>query len=338
MIFKLSCPRFLRSWVASLVKVLPALFLSVLASASASEAAEGPPRIVTTIKPLYSLVEMVLRGEAEHTLLVTGASSPHGFSLKPSQVKAVSQADRVFMVSEEALETFMGKVLASANKQDVAVEMMDVEGMRVLKNREKAIWKHDDDHDDHDHDDHDHAEHDGHGHHHGVYDPHLWLSPENARVMLDAIAASLAEIRPAMAARFKKNADSAKRRIQKLERLLEKRLKAVKDKGFAVQHDAYQYFEARYGLNNLGVVALDPERQPGAKHLRELRRALREEGAVCLFREPQFTPSNVESVADDLGIRVSVLDPIGANLEPNAKAYPRLLKDLADNLAECLSH
>ncbi len=105
---------------------------------------------------------------------------------------------------------------------------------------------------------------------------------------------------------------------------------------YLVFHDAYGYFEARYGLNQVGAFAVNPEIRPGARHLLALRRRIREAGVACVFIEPQFSPALVEAVTGGTAVRVAALDPLGAGLAPGPEAYFRIMRALADNLAACL--
>ncbi|MBP5858747.1 zinc ABC transporter substrate-binding protein [Marivibrio halodurans] len=212
--------------------------------------------------------------------------------------------------------------------------------------------EHDHDHDhgdehghDHDHGDtHDHGDDHGHehgheeGHAHGAgTDPHIWLDPENARLMLDAIAARLAEIDPANAAVYAGNAGAAKARVSALETELTREIGPFAERGYVVFHDAYRYFERRFGLHSLGAIAIDPEIPPGAERIVALRRSVRESGAACVFMEPQFDPAIVDTVIEGTGARKGVLDPLGSTLAEGPDFYQRLLRAMGDSFRTCLS-
>ncbi len=105
---------------------------------------------------------------------------------------------------------------------------------------------------------------------------------------------------------------------------------------FAVFHDAFPYFEARYALRALGALTVNPAVPPGARRLASLRARLRQLGAACVFAEPQFRPAVVAALAEGSGARVARLDPLGAALAPGPEAYFTLMRNLADALADCL--
>ncbi|MEO1688409.1 MAG: zinc ABC transporter substrate-binding protein, partial [Pseudomonadota bacterium] len=210
--------------------------------------------------------------------------------------------------------------------------------------------RHDDDHaghDDHDahadggHDDHDaHADggHDGHdGHDHGGRDPHVWLDPRNGQAMLSAIAEALAEIDPARAEIYRANAAAGAKEIAAAEARIAARLAPLSGQSFLVLHDAYQYFETRFGLSAAAAVALGDASDPGPRRLAAVRDLAETRGAVCIFTEPQLRASLAERVADAADLRVGQLDPHGAALEPGPDLYVALLEGLATSFESCLA-
>ncbi|WP_370931596.1 metal ABC transporter solute-binding protein, Zn/Mn family [Bartonella sp. DGB1] len=180
-------------------------------------------------------------------------------------------------------------------------------------------------------------EEDGHGHKHSSIDSHFWLDPVNARISVLHIAKVLSAQDPKNAATYKKNAGIYIKKLETLEKNIAEKLSSIKDKPFVVEHDAYQYFSNRFNLNIVGAVMLDPSHGVGAKHLDEIRRKIKRLDAKCIFAEPQFSPKMIDSIAKDLGIKVAILDPLGANLPLNSSLYSSLLFGLSGSLLECLN-
>jgi zinc transport system substrate-binding protein len=166
---------------------------------------------------------------------------------------------------------------------------------------------------------------------------HIWLSPHNAVAMAAAIAARLGDIDPGNAERYRANLAALETRLEALETELEERLEPVRGRGYVVFHDAYQYFEREFALQPLGSITVSPDLQPGTRQLAELRQAIVERDAVCVFAEPQFEPRLVEMLVEGTTARSAVLDPLGAALEPGPEAYPTLLANLATALRDCLT-
>ena len=313
-------------------------------------------KVVTTIKPLHSLISNVMDGVGEPSLIIEGSTSPHSFVLKPSHAKMIEQADIIFWIGED-IETFMEKPLESIAKNAKKISFMELASIEKLKFREENIFDHDDhddhghgekkDHDDHghgedkDHDDHGHGEkkdHDDHGHgheghHHGEFDAHIWLDPANAKEMLHEIAHELADLDPNNASKYESNADQAILSIDKMIKEIDGNIN--KDAKFIVFHDAYQYFEKRFGVMTAGALTLNTDVLPGAKQISEIQKVIAERDIKCIFSEPQFNPKIIETIAQDTGIKTGVLDPLGSIFDANKMQYFKLINDLGNKLKDC---
>ncbi len=321
------------------------LLLSSLSLFSFISSAEAEPKVVTSIKPIHSLVSYVMDDVGRPDLLVDGSSSPHTFQLKPSHATMLQEADIVFWIGED-LESFLETPLDSIAANAKRVTLMDSDQIELLKFREKNVFDdHHDDHDDHDehedhadghdeHDEHDeHEGHDDHAHHHGEHDIHFWLDPEIAKSIVNITARELSEIDPNNKSTYEKNAANA---IDDLEELINvTRSKINSDATYIVFHDAYQYFEQRFGIEVIGALTVNPEVLPGAKQLSEIREVIEHENVNCLFSEPQFNPSIANTIAKDTGIKAAVLDPLGAELEPGKDLYFELISDMASSFENC---
>ena len=291
-------------------------------------------KVVTTIKPIHSLVSGVMDGVSNPTLIIEGSNNPHNFSLKPSHAKMLEEADIVFWIGED-LESFMEKPLSSLAKDAVKISFMDLPSIKKLKFREKNIF---DDHDDHGHDDHDghedeHEGHDDHGHHHGEFDAHIWLDPSNAIEMVLEISHELSEIDPDNAAKYEQNADKM---VASLKNLISEVDSTIsKDASFVVFHDAYQYFENRFGVSSAGALTLNPDVLPGAKQIDAIQDLIQDDNIKCIFSEPQYNPKIIETLAADMNISTGVMDPLGAFIDQGPEMYNQLILNIANSLKEC---
>ncbi len=325
------------------LQILAALFvLAVLVSgvgpAQSAEQQPTAPRVVASIMPLHSLVAGVMQGVGQPHLLIRGAASPHNLSLRPSDAAALERADLVFWIGP-SLETFLERPLHGLAADARVIALSRLAGLRLLPQRENAVWGGQDPREEDQ--DHDHGHDHGHGHDHasedrGAFNSHLWLDPGNAMLMVSAIAESLAEVDPARAVLYRANSAAVIAGLQALDRELEARLAPLAGRPYAVVHDAFHYLEARYGLSPVGAIAISPDRRPGARRLFEIRRAIRDNGALCVFAEPQFEPKLIDNVIADTAARSAVLDPLGAGLEPGPAAYGDLLRGNAAALENCL--
>jgi zinc transport system substrate-binding protein len=301
-----------------------------LALAAAPGRADAEIAVAASILPVHSLVSMVTEGVTSPALIVRPGASPHAFALKPSEALALDRAEVVVWVGP-LLEPWMAKPLASLAADARVVELDAVPGGVRLPTRDSEDWSEG-------HEGHEQAAHeqDEDHHDHGPIDPHLWLDPANARLWLPAIADALAEADPAHAARYQANADEAIARLEGLSEELRTLLAPYRGRPYVVFHDAYHYFEARFGLEPVGAISLGDADQPSVRRIREIRKRIAEEKVVCVFAEPQFEPRLVDTVIEGSGARKGVLDPIGAGLEPGPELYPALLRAMAQALTDCL--
>jgi zinc transport system substrate-binding protein len=329
---------------------LPLAGLAVAVLLATGSAAGAAPRVVTSILPVHALVGEVMAGVAEPVLLVPPGASPHGYQMRPSEAAALQEAELVVWIGPD-LETYLVRPLASLAGGARQLQLTGVPGMTLLPAREGGVWAQHDHDGDHDHDaGHDHdAAHDEHGHDHGhehahgaapaePIDPHIWLSLANAGVIVDAVAAALAEIDPGNAATYAANAAGLRTELRSLADELEDTLKPVRERPFVVAHDAWQYMEREFGLRVVGSITVSPDRPPSAQRLSELRRTISERGAACVFAEPQYRTDLVEVLVEGTGARAGILDPLGAVVWPAAGGrYADLMRANAAALAGCLS-
>lgn len=297
-------------------------------------------KVTATIKPIHGLVAQVMTGVGTPQLLVRGAASPHTYALKPSDARALHQADVLFRVSE-TVEPFLARIVAALPQRVRVVTLAESPGIELLTIRTGQTFEA------HSHPHAGEHGHDGeHGHPHRTpsrvhaaheIDGHVWLDPHNARKMLKEIARVLSEAAPAHAEIFQANAARAEASLETLESELSRDIASIKGKPYVVFHDAYQYFERRFGLSPVGSITLSPEVRPSAKRLTGIRRRLATLEASCVFAEPQFQPRLVDAVTEGTTARAGTLDPEGALVEPGPAAYETLLRNLATGFKSCLA-
>jgi len=295
--------------------------------------------VLASVKPLHSLVAGVMEGVKKPDLIVKGAASPHTYSLKPSQAKQLEEADLVFWIGHE-LESFLEKPLEAIAKKATVVELIDSNGLKKLEMREGSAF---DEHGHKEHEEHSEDEHDEHAdeshdeHHKGEFDVHVWLDPENAKVLVNEIKEALIEIDPGNTRKYEANAKNLMTKLNQLVAQVTAKLATSKGKRFVVFHDAYQYFEERFGMKAVGSITVSPEVVPGASRIRDLKEKINELNALCVFSEPQFQPKIVFSVVEGTKANTGVLDPLGASIKNGSELYFTLIRDMANSLKECLS-
>ena len=329
--------------------------VSAITLLTGSAAIADSPRVVTDIAPVHSLVSRVMDGIGKPDLIVPNETSPHDYRLRPADAEALESAGLVFWMGE-GLTPWMERALDSLSGEATIIELLALDETVTLPFREGALFdahdhsEHDnhDDHDDHDHDkehddhddhdDHDHdKEHDDHaGHDHGEFDPHAWLSTDNAKTWLNVIAAKLSSVDPANAGGYFANASEAIAELDALDKEVDEMLDTVRGGKFIVFHDAYQYFETVYDFPASGAISLGDASDPGAARIAEIAKRIEGENIQCVLSEPQFNANMVDTVMAGTEAKTEVIDPLGFGIEPGASLYTKLIKGMATSLVNCL--
>ena len=252
----------------------------LLLAASAAAGAE-PPQILSSIKPLQLIAQAVTDGVTDVDVLLPPGSSPHSHSLKPSDARKLKNADVVFWVGP-SMEAFLPKILDGIDGMK-SVPMMEANGINLRSMEE---------HENHVHHDHDHD------HSHDEYDPHIWLSTDNARTMAKAMAKTLISVDPENKAKYKTNLAEFNAQMDTIDTVNLDKVKKAGKKPFFVFHNAYGYLEEKYGLQVAGYFTTNPDYQPGANHLVTLQGKLKSAGTACIFREPQFQPAYIDRLSE----------------------------------------
>ena len=295
------------------------LGLQVLACGLAG-AALAAPKVVATVPPIHSLIAGVMEGIGAPALLLPGGASPHTHSLRPSQARALNEADVVFWVGA-ALETFLKAPLAAYSQAADIVTLSNAPGVETLPLRKAGVI--------------DAVSPDDEAG--GALDPHIWLSVANAAAIVDAAVGAVSARDPDNAAAYAANGDALHERLGHLAAELAAHLAPVRNRPYVVFHDAYQYMEREHDLNIVGSITVDPEQRPGARRLAELRNRITDVQAVCVFSEPQFRPELVMTIVDGTDARMDELDPVGAGRTPGPDLYFDMMRHMAASLADCLT-
>ena len=302
--------------------------LSAAAILMSSTAMADVPSVAVDIAPVHSLVARVMRSVGEPNLIIPTNASPHRYNLRPSEAKALQDANLVFWMGE-GLAPWMENALDSLASNAKIIALLDQKETELMEFREGALFE------EHDHDD--HADHDDHDEHaHGKYDPHAWLSLENARTWLNLIAAQLSATDPENAGVYFSNAAEARAELETLISEVNKMLKPVRGMKFVVFHDAYQYFEKSFDFPASGAISLSDASDPSPARIAQIHGRIKEQGIDCVLAEPQYKPGLVATVLDGSSAKASVIDPLGYGLEVGEELYQQLIRQMAKTLINCL--
>ena len=329
----------------------------LLALATHSAKADDEFTVVASIKPIHSIVSAVMEGVGEPHLIMKGTSSPHTFNLRPSDARALDRADVVFQVGA-ALEESLADIMWTLATRAEIVSLSHATKLKKLSHRGGGIFE------PHDHahehgvfksEDSDTLHSDSHKHdldsHSGetlaqdglladsvdeTFDMHIWLDPQNGIVIAEVVAAVLAKNDPQNRDTYIGNLEEFLVDMQELETELHTKLDSLNDRAFIAYHDAYRYFEDHFNLLAVGSAVVIPGRSAGARRILDLRQRINDLNVVCVFSEPQFDHQLIVNIVEGSGVKIGVLDPLGANLVDGKTLYPTLLRTLGDSFWNCL--
>ncbi|MEW8156910.1 MAG: zinc ABC transporter substrate-binding protein [Candidatus Thiodiazotropha endolucinida] len=309
---------------ARLIFYLAALLFSLAGNAN------GALNVVVSLKPVHSLLASLMQDVAEPRLLLDDNQSPHGMSLKPSQIRMLNEADLIVWVGA-SLESALSHLLQRQSFEATIFSLLETPDLRLLPIRNRREW-------------HSHGHPDDHKESHPdqamnptMLDNHIWLSPDNAAAMVRHLTQKLIELDNDHSAVYRKNSRDLLNRLNTFDNVIRTKLKPVANTPYIVFHDAYQYFETHYGMHTVGTVNITPDQLSGARHIHRLRQTIEQRGARCLFTEPQFEPRLAHTLVEGLGVKIGELDPLGEQLPPGPDCYFLLMRGLTDNLLNCLS-
>ncbi len=275
--------------------------------------------VVVTIAPLHSLVAAVMGDTGTPYLLVPAISSPHSYSLRPSDAEAIQSARLVFRISR-GLELFLEKALETLGRQAEVIGLVETRGLTLLDYRgtgeaeHAAVAQH---------------------HEHGK-DPHIWLDPVNARKMVATIAAALVAADPDNARTYRRNSARLQSRLNNLLSDMSASLQSLGDIPYVTYHDGFQYLDFRFQLRNEGVLVTSPELPANAGRIADIRNSMESGSIVCVFSEPQLNPRIVDTLIDGTTARHNVLDSLGAGIEPGPELYFEMMAQNLTAIENCL--
>jgi zinc transport system substrate-binding protein len=163
------------------------------------------------------------------------------------------------------------------------------------------------------------------------------LDPRNAIAMAGAIARTLAAADASHAELYRANSEAFAQRVMRLDAELARSLAPVRGRPYLLFHDAFHYFEARYGLSPMGAVTVASDRPPGVRRVEILRARIKVAGAICVFSTPQFSPRLLPALTEGSAARSAVLDDLGADIPAGPRLYEALLARIAESLRSCLT-
>lgn len=264
-----------------------------------SISAEAEQRVLASIKPLQLIAQAVVGDRYPVQVLLPPGATPHHYSLRPSDMRKVDQADLIIWLGTEA-ETYLAKPLGRADQSYVEINLEEY----LERGADRYA------------------------------DPHLWLSSRYALRIAGLIADRLAELDPMDETIYRANLHTFALALDRLHGQFSAELKQQEIR-YLVYHDAYGYFEREYGLSHLGVVTPNPEVNPGARHLLQLQNRITEQKIDCILVEPESNGAVVRALLAGQPAKQLLIDPMASNIALGPKGYLEFLSYVMETFQQC---
>jgi zinc transport system substrate-binding protein len=281
--------------------------------AAISPAAKKIP-VVASILPLGDFCHNIGGKYVDVTVLVPPGASPHTFEPSPTAVAEATEA-KVFVYIGAGLDPWAERLL-KAERRPGQVVVKAVAGIPLLKDTGE-----------HEHEKSTAGEHEeGEPHHrHGAGNPHVWLDPLLAEDICRSIAQALMKADPAHKNAYEVNLAMYLGRLQTLDKDIKEVVATFRQREYVSFHPAYAYFSKRYGLGQVGVIEASPGREPSPGHLQRIIAAIKKSGVKAVFAEPQLSSRVAEVIAQEAGVKVLIIDPLGGR-PPYGSDYIKLMR------------
>jgi zinc transport system substrate-binding protein len=278
--------------------------------------------VTASILPLGDFCQKIGGKYVGVSVLVPPGASPHTFEPSPTAVTKATQA-KVFVYVGAGLDPWAERLLkAQRTPGQVVVEA--VAGIPLLK-----------DVDEHEHGEAAQEPKEAEHHHHEAGNPHVWLDPVLAEDICRRIAQALIQVDPAHKNMYEVNLALYLGKLQTLDNNIKTVVATFRRRDYVTFHPAYAYFSRRYGLREVGVIEAAPGREPSPGHLQRIIAAIKKTGVKAVFAEPQLSPRVAEVIAQEAGVKVLILDPLGGR-PPYGSSYLKLMRHNLAVLAEAM--
>ena len=276
--------------------------------------------VVTSIKPIHSLVSRVMGDLGEPQLLIEGGVTPHIFRMKPSDFRKVVNADVLFYVSPK-FETFLKSTSLTSSSSLNVIAFAEQDGIKLYPSRTSKIWFTEGELDDE--------------HLRSEMDLHIWLDPSNTRRIVNIIEETLSQLDPANTLTFMQNASLLIKELYEQEELIRELLRPLRESAMIVYHDAFQYYEKAFSLKSFGAIQLKSDETPSVKHLTALKKIAAERNVTCVLAIPGTHPRIAMAVMGDTTAGYGIVDHLGQYLDPGPESYFQLMFEITQSILDC---
>lgn len=278
-------------------------------------AGDGRLRVLTSFYPMYDFACKIGGDCIDVTNMVPSGTEPHDWEPSTNDLKNLEKAD-VFIYNGADMEPWADDLLVSRSDTLRVVEASENVELRTTDGE------------------HEHAhEHEDADHHHGDFDPHVWLDPENAKIEMEAIRDALCAADPENSTVFQSNYEKYAAELDALDAEFREKLAPLPNRTIVVAHEAFGYLCDAYGLTQVGIEGLSPDSEPDPGRMAKVIDFVREHSISTIFFEELVSPKVAEAIASETGAQAKMLSPLEGLSDEQAAAGADYFSVMHDNLA-----
>ena len=276
---------------------------------------DGRLRVLTSFYPMYDFACKIGGDCIDVTNMVPSGTEPHDWEPSTNDLKNLEKAD-VFIYNGADMEPWADDLLVSRSDTLHVVEASENVELRTTDGE------------------HEHAhEHEDADHHHGDFDPHVWLDPENAKIEMEAIRDALCAADPENSTVFQANYEKYAAELDALDAEFREKLAPLPNRTIVVAHEAFGYLCDAYGLTQVGIEGLSPDSEPDPGRMAEVIDFVRDHSISTIFFEELVSPKVAEAIASETGAQAKMLSPLEGLSDEQAAAGADYFSVMHDNLA-----
>ncbi|MDO5713914.1 MAG: metal ABC transporter substrate-binding protein [Tissierellia bacterium] len=280
-----------------------------------SNANKNHLKVYISIYPLYDFTNKLIEDadNIDVKLLVPNGIEPHGWEPGTEEMNKLEEAD-VFIYNGAGLESWVEKMMDSLDNQDLK-KVEASKGIQLLEGKKISCPIH--------------------GYHKGT-DPHVWLSPKNAKIEVENIKNALCELDPNQTKVYEKNYEHLAKELDSLDQEFESSLKNRKHNTIIVSHEAFGYLCHDYGLKQIGIEGIHSEHEPDPKSMKKIVDYVKDNNITTIFSETLIDPKVSETIAKETGAKTDVLNPIEGLLKDGEGDYFSIMRENLEALKRAL--
>jgi zinc transport system substrate-binding protein len=272
--------------------LIAALALSACSSGAPGKSSSGQMTVVASFYPLALAAEQIGGRHVAVTNLTRPGAEPHDIELTTQDVATVSSAGLV--IYEKGLQGAVDK----AAESQAGNHALDVAPAAHLNLRLS-----------------------------GTLDPHFWLDPQRYSEVVATIATRLSDADPANKADYEKNAKAFEVKLAILSKDFAAGLATCQRRDFVTSHAAFGYLAQRFGMKQIAINGINPDQEPNAAEIAAVSTSAKANGVTTVYAEPLASPAIAATVANEIGAKVAMLDPIeGLTAQSNGRDYFEIMR------------